>query len=429
MLKILQYILKVFSQMIIWKYQPEIIGITGSVGKTSTKEAIYRVLKKQFKVRRNLKNYNNQIGVPLTIIGSQTGGKSFYGWLKVFVKAISLILFRKKYPRILVLEMGIDRPGDMKYLLSFVPVKIGIITAIGEFPSHIEFFPEKGKLTEEKAQLVKKLPKGGLAILNYDDLTVRMIGDELPDGIGSFYYGFGEGADLQIINWPDFINNPLPISRLNDKDFSLNFKLEHKGSIVPIKLERILCKQYAFAATAGAAVGLNFGMNLVNIASALKKYRSLPGRANLIEGIKKTWIIDDSYNASPLATIAALEILEGISLEGGKKIAVLGDMMELGQYTEEGHRAVGKKAAAILDMLFTIGDRARFIADEAQKNGFPQEKIFSFSQADEAGLKVQKKIKKGDIILIKGSRVMHLEKIVKEIMGKPQKADKLLVQS
>jgi len=427
MKSILQYILKILSKLVLWKYQPEIIAVTGSVGKTSTKEAIYQVLRKKYRVRRNIKNYNNEIGVPLTILGLEAGGHSIGAWIKNFSKALLTFLWKKDYPEILILEMGIDRPGDMKYLLNFVPVKIGVITAIGEFPTHIEFFPEKDELIGEKALLVKSLPKKGLAVLNYDDVSVRMIGDELEE-TKIIYYGFGRGADIGIHNYDVRIDN------LEKRDFGINFKLEYQGSIVPIKLNKVLGKQKCFAVAVAAAVGAYFGLNLIEVSSSLAKYRSLSGRTNLLNGIKKTWIIDDTYNASPASTLAALDVVADIaksewwSGQGiGKKIIVLGDMLELGKYMEEGHRVVGEKVAGIADLLFTVGDRARFIADEAKKQGFPEDKIFDFSTANEAALEVQEKLNINDIILIKGSQAMYMEEIVKEIMAEPQKAKKLLV--
>ena len=428
MRNILQYILKILAIITIWRYRPVIIGITGSVGKTGTKEAIYSVLNEKFRTRRNIKNYNNEIGAPLTILGSylspETTFSGLLGWLKIFLKSLLNIIYQKDYPEILVLELGVSKPGDMKYLISFIPVKIGVFTAIGEFPSHIEFFPEKGKLVKEKSLLIKSLPDDGLAVLNYDDLSVRQEGDDLPEKIQTMYYGFGQGADLKIENYE------LKADDIEKGDFGVNFKLDYKGSFVPIRLIGVLGKHQVFSAAAAASIGLFFNLNLVDISEALKDYRSLPGRTNLIKGIKQTWIIDDTYNASPLSTESSLEILNELSLNSSKqvrRIAVLGDMMELGVETEPGHRIVGKKVVETSDLLFTIGERARFIADEAKQNGFNKDKIFEFSRAEDAQLPIQEKIEKGDIILVKGSRFMRMEEIIKEIMAEPEKADKLLI--
>ena len=424
----LQYILKILAKLTIWRYKPLIIGVTGSVGKTSAKEAIYSVLKDKFRTRRNIKNYNNEIGVPLTVLGSyispQTKFSGLLGWIKIFSISLIKVIYQKNYPEVLVLELGVSKPGDMKYLMSFIPVEIGVFTAIGEFPSHIEFFPEKEKLVEEKSLLIKSLPKNGLAVLNYDDLSVRQAGRDLSDKIKTVYYGFGQGADLRIENYE------LKIDDIEKEDFGINFKIDHKGSFVPIRLMKVLGKHHVFSAAAAASIGLFLDMNLVEIAEGLKDYYSLPGRMNLIKGIKKTLIIDDTYNASPLSVESALDILDELKINSEKKsrkIAVLGDMMELGAETEAGHRVVGKKASKIADLIFTVGDRARFISDEAKQNGFDGNKIFEFSKSEDAGLLIQEKIEKGDIILVKGSRYMRMEKIIKEIMAEPEKADDLLI--
>ena len=428
MRNILQYILKVLAIITIWRYKPIIIGVTGSVGKTSTKEAIYSILKDKFKTRRNIKNYNNEIGAPLTVLGSdispETTFSGLLGWFRIFSKALLGIIYQRNYPEILVLEIGVSKPGDMEYLMSFIHAKIGVFTAIGEFPSHIEFFSGKDQLVKEKSLLIKSLPDDGLAILNYDDLLIRQEGNDLPEKIETIYYGFEERADLRIENYE------LKADDIKKGDFGINFKLDYKGSFVPIRLVGVLGKHQVFAAAAAASVGLFFKLNLVDIAEALKDYYSLPGRTNLIKGIKQTWIIDDTYNASPTSVESGLEILNELSLKSSeqvRRIAILGDMMELGVRTEAGHRRVGKKVIETADLLFTVGDRARFIADEAKQNGFDENNIFEFSRAEDAGLIVQEKINKNDIILVKGSRSMCMEKIVKEIMAEPQKADELLI--
>ena len=149
MKKILQLQLKILSRWIINKYKPKVIGITGSVGKTSTKEAIAHILQSKFKVRMTYKNYNNEIGLPLTIIGVKSPGSSLWGWIKVFCSALSLILFKKNYPEVLVLEMGVDRPGDMAYLLSIVSVDVAVVTGISH--SHLEYFGSVVNIKKEKS--------------------------------------------------------------------------------------------------------------------------------------------------------------------------------------------------------------------------------------------------------------------------------------
>lgn len=424
MKKILLYSLRVAAAATLRKFRPEIVGVTGSVGKTSAKEAIFRVLRKHFKTRRNIGNYNNEIGVPLTILGLASGGRSLFSWLGNFVKAARLIFFGKKYPEILVLEMGVDKPDDMKYLTGFVQAKVGVMTAIGEFPVHLEFFPEKGKLVEEKAVLLKKLRKKGLAVLNYDDLSVRALRDSLPEKVKLVTYGFGQGADIRIADYE------LTVASLDEQDFGIVFKLNYQGNAAVCRLKRVIGKQHAYAAAAAAAVGLNFGLSMKQIVSSLRDCRSLPGRAKLMRAIKNSWLIDDSYNASPLAVIAGLDLLDEMAGKDAgikRKIAILGDMLELGKDTEIAHRRIGEKASRVADLIFAVGERAVFIVDAALAVGFPKDRIFRFALAEEAGQAIQERMASGDLLLIKGSRSIHLERVVKEVMAHPEKADKLLV--
>lgn len=420
MKKILELKLKILAKVILAKYKPEIIGITGSVGKTSAKEAIFAVLSFKYRVRQNIKNYNNEIGLPLTIIGVESQGKSLFGWLFVFLKALGLIIFKdKNYPEILILEMGIDRPGDMEYLLSIVDCKVGVVTRIGH--SHLEFFGSVAKIKKEKSLLIKKLPKEGCAILNYDDENYKEIRDMSKARVIS--YGFGEGATVQakeikIINFDDLRNGFAGI----------NFKISHNGSSVPVGLPGGLADTSVQAALAGAAVGIFYGMSLIDITSALNASKPPRGRMNLISGIKNTLIIDDTYNASPQSTIAALETLKKIKTKG-RKFAILGDMLELGKYTEEGHGSVGEQVVVSkVDQLIVVGERARDIARGAGGKGMKKDNIFYFPNSEEAKTFIQNRIKENDLILVKGSQGMKMEKIVKEIMAEPLRAEELLVR-
>ncbi|TSD05981.1 MAG: UDP-N-acetylmuramoyl-tripeptide--D-alanyl-D-alanine ligase [Parcubacteria group bacterium Athens0714_12] len=417
MKKIIQIILKILAIKVLKKYQPEIIAITGSVGKTSTKEAIYAVLKSKFsdKVGRSIKNYNNEIGVPLSVLGCESAKKSLIGWLKIFLHGLDLIINKKKnYPEILILEMAADRIGDIKYLTSFVPRKIAIITSVGKV--HLQFFKQIEKIAEEKQNLINDLKSDAHAILNLDDQLVYNMKSKTKAKIHTF--GFSEGADIRA--------SEAVISEHNGIK-GINFKLISEGKIMPVFLPYVLGKQQVYAALASTCVGIIYKMNLLEISEALGRYRPPLGRMNLIQGIKNSLIIDDTYNASPFSAIAALESLKEISCEG-KKIIILGDMLELGNYTEEGHKEVGKKAAQIADTLITVGEMARDIARGAKEAGMEENKIFSFTDLKIAGKFAQDRIKEGDIILIKGSQGARMEKITKELMAEPLKAKELLVR-
>ncbi|PIZ76473.1 MAG: hypothetical protein COY04_01340 [Parcubacteria group bacterium CG_4_10_14_0_2_um_filter_7_35_8] len=422
--KILQKILKILAKKVLNKYKPDVIGITGSVGKTSSKEAIYTVLKGSKKrVRQTPESYNNEIGVPLTILGMILP-YTFIGWLKVFIRGFGLILSRdKSYPEILVLEMAADHPGDIKYLTELAPCKIGVVTAIA--PVHLEFFRTVENIAKEKQVLVSHLKSDNWAVLNGDDdLTF-----EMQEKTQAKVLTFGFLDRVRVKAKEPMISHETG-TQGQELISGMNFKLSYKGSAVPVLLSGALGEHQIYSALAAATVGVIYDLNLVEISQALRNYRSPRGRMNLIKGIKHTLIIDDTYNSSPKAAFAALEVLKKFPLkEGKRKFAVLGDMLELGSFTREGHEEVGRRAfEAGLDGLITVGEKARDIAVGARESGLSQDKIFTFSDTDKAGQFLQQRIKEGDLILIKGSQGMRMEKIVKEIMDEPLKANELLVR-
>lgn len=418
---ILKLKLKILSKLILRKYQPRVIGITGSIGKTSAKEAVCLVLNTRFKVRASFKNYNNELGLPLTIIGVESAGKSLLGWFQIFVKAVSLILIRdKNYPEILVLEMGVDRPGDMAYLCSIINPEIGIETAISY--SHLEYFGNVLNIKKEKQVLIENVDNKGLSILNYDNEYTRDMASVSRAKV--LTYGFGEGAMLQV---QDLSYN---FSK-GDYDLSgIHFKMSYDGSIVPVFMKNVLSETAVYAALAGVAVGLHFEFNLVELAQILLDFNLPHGRMNLLPGIKNTFIIDDTYNSSPEACIAALDVLGKLRIaEDGKKYAVLGDMAEIGAYTEEGHELVGKKLVdSNIDYLIAVGAKSIHIINGAQDAGLKKDAIFHFDTSEEAGHFIQDRINSGDVILVKGSQSMRMEKAVLEIMAEPERAEELLVR-
>lgn len=421
MKKILMFKLKFFARLIIRKYRPQIIGITGSIGKTSAKEAIYFVLQSKFNVRMSPKNYNSEIGLPLSIIGAAAGGRDPLAWLYVFWCAVKLLLVRDKdYPSILILEMGVDHPGDMAYLTSIAPPMLGVVTGVSY--AHLEFFGSLENTKKEKQVLIEQVDKQGLSILNYDNEYSREMTNASCARV--LTYGLKEGADLRA---QDLVFN---FTKGNYELAGINFKLNDRGSIVPVFMKNIITHSAIYAALVAAAVGRHLGLNLVEIAKALSDYSLPPGRMNILPGIKHTFIIDDTYNSSPEAAIMALDILSRLKIESpAAKYAVLGDMLELGSYTEEGHREVGIKAGSSgLDCLIAVGERSRALMRGASEAGLDDGCLFYFDKAEEAGRFLQNRLKVGDIVLVKGSQGMRMERIVKEIMAEPEQAEKLLVR-
>ncbi len=423
MLKSLVYrLLRFFSKKILKKYHPDVVGITGSVGKTSAKEAVAIVLASKFNIRASSKNYNNEIGVPLTIIGStQSPGRSIVGWLVVFGQALKLWFGKDtRYPEILVLEMGADKPGDIQYLTSMVPCKVGVLTFIAH--AHTEFFKTIKKIAQEKRIIISHLKRDGFAVLNYDSDLVRENAEVTK--AEKITYGLKDGADIQATD----IN--VLTAPGEGRALGLNFKVNYKGNSVPVFLAGIISSSFIQAALAGLAVGLVYGINLVEGAEALRTLEPIAGHLRSIPGIKDTLIIDDTYNSSPEAVRAGLETLAQIKVPvGAERYAVLGDMLELGPETEPAHREAGFRVAELgVDYLITVGEASKGTAAAAREAGLDEHRIASFADSISAGKFLQEKLKQGDVALVKGSQGMRMEKIVKEVMAEPLQARELLVR-
>ncbi|MEW5907655.1 MAG: Mur ligase family protein [Patescibacteria group bacterium] len=418
--KIIIFLLQFEARLILKKYKPKIIAISGTVGKTSAKDAIYRVLSSKLKVRKSEKSYNNEIGVPLTIIGSKSGWNNVFAWIFNLIKGLKVIFSKNHYPSWLILETGVDRPGDMGKMLKLIRPDIGVITALGEIPVHIEYFKEIEDLIREKAKILQALKKDNFAILNCDDKGILELKSKIDASI--ITYGFSEEADFKASNYR------IIFRKEGDREIpeGISFKVDYQGNIIPVRLYGSFGRQIVYAALASMAVGSILNFNLVEMAELLSNYESPPGRLRLLEGIKHSSILDDTYNSSPIAVRTALELLKEIPAK--RKISVLGDMLELGKYTIEEHRRMGRMAKESADILFFIGPRSKFAAEEAEIEGVKKENIFEFSTSEEVKMTVQEKIKEGDLILIKGSQSMRMEKITEEIMLHPEKKEELLVR-
>ncbi|MEK9186168.1 MAG: Mur ligase family protein, partial [Patescibacteria group bacterium] len=350
LIKILKWKLRLLAKLTIRKYQPGIVGITGSVGKTSTKEAVNVVLRSFRSVRASSGNFNNDIGLPLTILGNYDRVGGVFFWCQVILASCLRLLVRVNYPEVLILEYGADKPGDIKYLLEIAKPQIGIVTAIGDIPAHVEFYSGPETVAREKSRLVEAIGATGFTVLNFDDQAVLDMKERTRAHVVS--YGFGEGSEMRITNFEHRLDNGRPAG--------ISFKLEYGGSFVPVHLEDSYGKAQTYAAAAAAGVGIVFGLNLVKIAEALGYYQSPEHRMKLLVGVKGTYVLDDSYNASPASMHEALNTIR--SLGKMRKIGVLGDMLEIGKYTIEAHEEIGRMAAKAFDALVTVGSRAKFIA-------------------------------------------------------------------
>jgi UDP-N-acetylmuramoyl-tripeptide--D-alanyl-D-alanine ligase len=351
------------------KHDVRVIGITGSVGKSTTKELTADVLGQRFRTVRSPGNLNNEIGLPL-----------------------SLLTLTEEHERA-VLEMGFYVPGEIALLSEIGKPQVGVVTNISEV--HLERAGSIEAIVEGKGELVENLPAApdGVAILNYDDLRVREMADRTQARV--FYYGLSPEADL----WASEVEG----LGLDGLRCAIHYGDEHVHLRVPL-----LGRHSVHTVLRAAAVALNEGLGWQEIGAGLQGTHSQL-RLMAVQTQSGALLLDDTYNAAPSSTIAALNLLEDLD---GRRVAVLGDMLELGEYEERGHRMVGARAAQVVDELVTVGERARWIADEAQVANLDREKVKELEDSDAAVDYLKDRIREGDVVLVKGSRGMQMDRIV-----------------
>ncbi len=424
--KILIYILILESKLIVRKYQPFVVAVTGSVGKTSTKDAIYCVLKDESKyVRKSDKSMNSEIGLPLTVIGVPNAWHSFGGWSRNIFEGLKLIMTTREYPDCLVLEIGADHPGDISSIAKWLKPDISVITKVSKTPVHVEFFNSPEQVFEEKATLATAVKEGGSLILFADDPDVSSLSDRVKRRNVSVL-GYGTVATANVIG------HDLSIVYKTEGDLRFpigtKFNIDIHGVPTSVMISDVVGETYQYPILAAAAVGLARGIHREAIITSLERYNAPHGRMNVVRGINDSTIIDDTYNSSPDATSAALRTLRSIEVSGSK-IAVLGDMMELGKYSAEEHKKIGREVAGIANVLITVGPRSRATADEAIRAGMDSRHVYSFDSSIDVGKAGMPVVVRGDVILVKGSQSVRMERIVKALLRNPDlSADSLVRQ-
>lgn len=367
------------------KFSPRVVGITGSVGKSTTKELVWSILSTRYTVLKNEGNFNNEIGLPLTLL--QLNDSHEY----------------------VVLEMAMYDLGEIATLCHLARPHIGVVTNVG--PSHLERLGTLERIAQAKAELVQALPpgssgpetsEGGIAILNYDDPLVRPMMAQTQARV--FTYGMSPDADL----WASDVAS----AGLEGIRFVFHYGDEEIHARLPL-----LGRHSVHTALRAALVGLVAGLDWSEIIRGLQE---LPNTAQLrlvaVTGPNQSTLLDDTYNASPASTLAALNLLE--DLTAARKVAVLGDMMELGSFEEEGHRKVGCRAADVVDQLIVIGPRARWIADEARACGLDPAKILEMDSNEAVISYLIDDLRPGDTILIKGSNSQKMDRIISALAAK-----------
>lgn len=351
------------------KLNVRVIGVTGSIGKSTTKEAIAQVLTQRYKTLKSVANLNNEIGLPLNVLRLTPGHQAA------------------------VLEMGFYVPGEIAQLCEIAQPHVGVITNIGTV--HAERAGSQEVIAQGKGELVEALPPApeGVAILNYDDPYVRPMKERTKARV--FYYGLNPEAHL----WADDVQG----MGLEGIRFRLHYKKESIYLRVPL-----IGRHSVETALRAAAVGLAESLTWDEIIRGLQESQAQL-RLSAVRTESGALIIDDTYNAAPESTLAALNLLDEMS---GRKIAVLGDMLELGQYEREGHQKVGMRAAQVADALVTLGLRAHTIAESARKAGMKKSAVFESEEIAAVIDWLKENLTSDDAVLVKGSHGLRMDRIV-----------------
>jgi len=351
------------------KLKLRVVGITGSVGKSTSKEMIAEVLSERYRTLKSPGNLNNEIGLPLTILKLGSG-----------------------YERA-VLEMGFYVPGEIALLCDIALPHIGVVTNIGTV--HAERAGSQEVIAAGKSELIQALPPApvGVAILNYDDPLVRAMAEKTSARV--FFYGLDPAADL----WADEIES-LGLE-------GIQFRLHYQNETLYMKVPMI-GQHSVHTAMRAAAVGLAEELTWQEIIGGLTSGHTQL-RLVAVRSESGALMLDDTYNASPESSLSALNLLADLE---GRKLAVIGDMLELGQYEEQGHEMVGVRAAEVSDHLITVGERSHIIAQAARRAGMKTDHIHEFENTDDATRFLRNFLKLGDVVLVKGSRGVHMDQIV-----------------
>ncbi len=391
-----------YAQFILQCWHPTVIAVTGSTGKTSTKEAIAGVLASHFATFKSWQNYNDLLGLPLSL-----------GRLEE----------RHEYA---VLELGCDHPGEIGDLCRIVRPQIGVLTNISA--AQLQYFGSVEALAAELATLLSNLPTGGTAIVNYDDELVRALLIETPVQAAIAPFAASLVRDVRV-SW-NGTQGELPIA---DDEVPPRLLEAHLAS-------RLLGRHHISTMLAAFLVGQQSGLRAEEIRQALATMRPLPGRLNPLPGIHASTLLDDTHNATPASMLAGLETLK--ALAAGRRIAVLGDMLRLGEYEETAHRLVGQKAAHCVDYLVTRGERAALIAEAARQAGLDAERVIVTSTHEDAAQAVRQISEQPiaeqenffrqhhirNTILIKGSEETRMERVTEQLLENPEQARERLVR-
>ena len=411
-------ILKCEARLALIRYRPRIVAITGSVGKTSTKDAIAYALAPFFSVRKSEKSFNSDFGVPLTILGLKNAVNNPFLWFTNLVVGAVRAVWPEKGLDWLVLEVGAGEPGDIKKFAKMLAPDIVVVTCFPAVPVHVEYFSSPEAVIAEKTELVRAVREGGVLVLNADDEKVHSLKNAFPN-LQAVLFSANTVADVRGADYEVMYETGLPVG--------ISFRVLAGEQSLAVKVRGVLGRHLMQPVLAAFAVTHSLGLDVWRAADTFQRFATSPGRMRLISGVNNSLIIDDSYNASPIAVKEALTALGSLAVRG-RKVAVLGVMAELGAFSAEEHREIGVLAAKNCSELVVVGKSAQEIAAGARASGMPAAQVRFYIDSTEAAGELSRTIQAGDVVLVKGSQSARMERVVKSLMQEPERAQELLVR-
>lgn len=406
-------LLALAARAVIRKYRPKIVMVTGSVGKTSTKDAVAAALSSRYYLRASEKSYNSEFGVPLTILGAKNPWNSSSAWLNVFREALALLILPAHYPKLLVLEVGADRPGDLRHILTIASPDAVVVTRLPDVPVHVEAYASAEAVREEEFLPALALPKHAPLVICSDDAHAMRLSQSLHADRRTF--GAAKDADVRL--------GTARVIAEGAQCRGMEVDASIEGKTYTLTVRGALGVSQVYAPAAAVAVALGLGLSVKDALKGLDSYLPPPGRARILKGKQGSTLIDDTYNSSPAAVEAMLASMKDIP--GRRRIAVLGDMLELGRYSQSEHERIGSLAASMTEVVVAVGSRARAIAKAAAAAGAH---TIAAADAFEALRELQNVLQEGDVVLIKGSQGIRLEHTVKGLLADSTDARNLVRQ-
>ncbi len=409
---IVAFTIGIFARAVIHKYHPQIVMVTGSVGKTSTKDAVAEVLGTRFFVRSSEKSFNSEFGVPFTILGVENPWRNPIAWFEIIKNALVLLILPNHYPNMLVLEIGADKPGDMARILKIATPNMVVVTRLPDVSVHVEAYASPEAVQEEEFSPAYALAPEAPLIVPSDDPYA--FDNAIRTNARVFCYGTTPNSSVHV--------SEVNFYEEKEKVVGMHAHMNTKGGRGKLVVKGSVGTTQILPAAAAVAAGIALDIPIHESLKALEDYTPPPGRGRILEGKNGSIIIDDSYNASPAAVEEALATLKAFP-HAHRRVAVLGDMLELGRYSVLEHERIGALADKSADVIVAVGIRARAFT-AAPKSV----EVMSFDNSFTAASTLPALVREGDVILVKGSQSIRMERIVEALLADRSDATKLVRQ-